>query len=152
MIRLRLYLRPDGIISFKVLWLHMRAMVLDRLKSPLRLEERPTPAPRAGEILVRVLACAVCRTDLHVVDGDLPDPKLPIIPGHEIVGTIEALGPGVTQFRSGERIGLQLLRLGSREPLRPPELHRLHARRRVCEPRCGRGRIRLSPARRHERR
>ena len=67
------------------------------------------PQPRAGEIRLRVSACAVCRTDLHVIDGDLPDPKLPIVPGHEIVGEIEALGAGVTQFAVGERVGIPWL-------------------------------------------
>jgi alcohol dehydrogenase, propanol-preferring len=63
----------------------MRAMVLESPRSPLVLRERPLPAPGAGEILVAVAACGVCRTDLHVVDGELPDPKLPLVPGHEIV-------------------------------------------------------------------
>ena len=68
----------------------MRAMVLRQIRRPLVLEERPNPLPGPGEIRVRVEACAVCRTDLHVVDGDLPDPKLPIVPGHEIVGVADA--------------------------------------------------------------
>jgi len=87
----------------------MRAMVLHSLKAPLRLEERAAPEPRAGEILVAVSACAVCRTDLHVVDGDLPNPKLPIIPGHEIVGRVAACGTGVTQFAIGDRVGIPWL-------------------------------------------
>ena len=65
----------------------MKAMVLHKVRTPLIMEERPLPSPGPGEIRVAVEACAVCRTDLHVVDGDLPNPKLPIIPGHEIVGT-----------------------------------------------------------------
>ena len=73
----------------------MRAMVLRRPGERLAIEERPTPEPGAGEIRVRVEACGVCRTDLHVVDGELPEPKLPIVPGHEIVGRVEAIGEGV---------------------------------------------------------
>lgn len=87
----------------------MRAMVLRAPGAPLTMETRPTPQPGAGEVLVRVAACAVCRTDLHVVDGELPDTKLPIIPGHEIVGRIETTGPGVTQFQTGIRVGIPWL-------------------------------------------
>lgn len=87
----------------------MRAMVLRTLKAPLRCEERPTPAPRPGEILLRVAACAVCRTDQHIVDGELPNIPLPIVPGHEIVGRVEALGDGVTEFRIGDRVGVPWL-------------------------------------------
>ncbi len=87
----------------------MRAMVLHALGNPLQLEERATPKPLAGEVLVRISACAVCRTDLHIVDGDLPNLKLPIVPGHEIVGVIEALGTGVRQFRVGDRVGVPWL-------------------------------------------
>ncbi len=87
----------------------MKAMVLHALRTPLILEERPLPSPAPGEIRLAVAACAVCRTDLHVVDGDLPDPKLPIIPGHEIVGRVDALGDGVTGFRIGERVGVPWL-------------------------------------------
>ena len=87
----------------------MRAMVLDEPRTPLRLRERALPAPGAGEILVAVAACGVCRTDLHVVDGELPDPKLPIVPGHEIVGEVAALGAGVTGFAIGERVGVPWL-------------------------------------------
>src|SRR6516225_5281160 len=70
----------------------MRAMMLDRPRMPLVLRERPLPAPGAGQIVVEVKACGVCRTDLHVVDGDLSHPQLPIVPGHEIVGRVSALG------------------------------------------------------------
>jgi propanol-preferring alcohol dehydrogenase len=87
----------------------MRAMVLHAPRSPLRLETRPTPKPAAGEIVVRIAACAVCRTDLHVVDGELPETRLPVVPGHEIVGRVEALGPGVTQFEPGARVGIPWL-------------------------------------------
>lgn len=82
----------------------MKAMVLRRLRTPLVLEERPLPSPSAGEIRVAVEACAVCRTDLHVVDGDLPHPKLPLVPGHEIVGRVDALGAGVGGLKLGQRV------------------------------------------------
>ncbi len=87
----------------------MRAMVLDRPKTPLILRERPIPQPDGGEILLEIAACGVCRTDLHVVDGDLPHPKLPIVPGHEIVGRVAAVGSGVTGFTPGERVGVPWL-------------------------------------------
>lgn len=87
----------------------MRAMVLRRPGQPLELEERPRPEPGAGQLLVRVLACGVCRTDLHVVDGELPDPKLPLVPGHEIVGEVVATGPGVEGFTPGQRVGIPWL-------------------------------------------
>jgi propanol-preferring alcohol dehydrogenase len=87
----------------------MRATRLHRPHEPLRLEEIAVPEPGAGQLLLRVLACAVCRTDLHVVDGELPDPKLPIIPGHEIVGAVEALGPGAQRFAVGDRVGVPWL-------------------------------------------
>jgi propanol-preferring alcohol dehydrogenase len=73
------------------------------------LREIPDPAPGSAEVLVKVAACGVCRTDLHVVDGELTEPKVPIIPGHEIVGRIEAVGPNVTSFRIGERVGIPWL-------------------------------------------
>ncbi|MDF2118604.1 zinc-dependent alcohol dehydrogenase family protein [Roseiarcaceae bacterium H3SJ34-1] len=87
----------------------MRAMVLHALGCALVPEARPEPAPGPGEIRVRVEACAVCRTDLHVVDGDLANPKLPIVPGHEIVGIVEALGAGVAQPAVGMRVGIPWL-------------------------------------------
>src|SRR3954470_3268983 len=87
----------------------MRAMVLTSPRRPLVEEVRITPKPGEGEILVGVEACAVCRTDLHVVDGHLPRPRLPLIPGHEIVGLVTALGAGVTAFRSGQRVGIPWL-------------------------------------------
>ncbi len=87
----------------------MRAMVLEKPGMPLQLLERPDPTPGPGEILIRISACGVCRTDLHVVDGDLPEPKLPIVPGHEIVGTVAGLGAGVDNFKEGERIGVPWL-------------------------------------------
>src|SRR5712671_4380847 len=87
----------------------MRAMVLDRPGTPLVAREWPVPSPAVGEILVAVSACGVCRTDLHVVDGDLPNPKLPIVPGHEIVGRVVAVGGGVRGFTAGERVGVPWL-------------------------------------------
>ena len=87
----------------------MHAMVLDRPGQPLVMRERPVPQPAAGEILVAVSACGVCRTDLHVVDGELPHPKLPIVPGHEIVGRVAALGSGVKGFEVGQRVGVPWL-------------------------------------------
>lgn len=87
----------------------MRAMVLDEPGMELRLRELPVPEPGPDEILVRVAACGVCRTDLHVVDGELPDPKLPIIPGHEIVGYVTKLGTDVTSFSLGDRVGIPWL-------------------------------------------
>src|SRR5579859_7113520 len=88
---------------------NMRAMVLDRSNSPLVMRERPVPEPGPGEILVEIAACGVCRTDLHVVDGELSNPKLPIVPGHEIVGRVAALGAGVTQLALGVRVGVPWL-------------------------------------------
>ena len=87
----------------------MKAMVLNAPGTPLALVERPDPRPGPGQVLVRVSACGVCRTDLHLVDGELPDPVLPIVPGHEIVGTVIEAGDGVDRFRTGERIGVPWL-------------------------------------------
>ena len=87
----------------------MQAMVLDAPRTPLVMRERPLPAPGAGEILVQVAACGVCRTDLHVVDGELEHPKLPIVPGHEIVGRVVAVGAGVNGLSIGERVGVPWL-------------------------------------------
>jgi propanol-preferring alcohol dehydrogenase len=87
----------------------MHAMILERPGEPLRPVELPTPAPGPGQVRVKVAACGVCRTDLHVVDGDLTEPKLPIIPGHEIVGYVDAVGPGVTRLSPGERVGIPWL-------------------------------------------
>ncbi len=77
---------------------------------PLQLEQRAVPEPAVGEILVRVLACGVCRTDLHVVEGDLPLVKSPIVPGHQVVGRVERSGPGASRFAPGERVGIAWLR------------------------------------------
>ncbi len=87
----------------------MRAMVLDEPGRPLVPACLPTPQPGPGQVLVRVQACGVCRTDLHIFDGELDRPKLPLILGHEIAGTVAALGEGVTQFRVGDRIGVPWL-------------------------------------------
>jgi propanol-preferring alcohol dehydrogenase len=88
----------------------MRAMVLDRPKKALRFDERmPVHEPGDGDVLVRVAACGVCRTDLHVVDGELTEPKLPLVPGHEIIGTVQTAGAAVERFREGDRIGVPWL-------------------------------------------
>jgi len=88
----------------------MRAMVLDKPKQPLQLRDVPKPKPGRGQLLVRVSTCAVCRTDLHVVDGELPQPKLPLIPGHQIVGRVEEIGEGAnSKFQIGDRVGIPWL-------------------------------------------
>ena len=87
----------------------MQAMVLREPGRPLQMEERPTPPPGPGELRLRVLACAVCRTDLHLVDGELPQARLPVAPGHEIVGVVEAVGTGVTGFELGQSVGVPWL-------------------------------------------
>src|SRR6187549_1142713 len=81
----------------------MRAMVLNAPKQPLQFRDVTKPRPDAGQILMRVSTCAVCRTDLHIVDGELPKPKLPLIPGHEIVGRVEKIGNDVKKFRECDR-------------------------------------------------
>jgi propanol-preferring alcohol dehydrogenase len=87
----------------------MRAMVLERLGEPLAFVERPDPRPADGEVRVRVAACGVCRTDLHVVDGELSNPKLPLVPGHEIVGRIDMVGERVAALEVGRRVGVPWL-------------------------------------------
>ena len=87
----------------------MHAMILRKPKTPLEWTELPERDPGPHEIRVKVLACGVCRTDLHVVDGDLPDPTLPLIPGHEIVGRIDRIGSAVENLRIGERVGIPWL-------------------------------------------
>lgn len=87
----------------------MRAMVLDAPRRPLRLAELPVPRPGAGELLLRVLACGLCRTDLHVVDGELTEPKLPLVPGHQLVGEVVAAGEGAAHFAAGTRVGVPWL-------------------------------------------
>lgn len=92
----------------------MRAMVLEKVSTgrqrrPLHLRDVPKPRAAAGQLLVQVATCAVCRTDLHIVDGELPGPKLPLIPGHQIVGSIEEIGEGVEGFSIGDRVGIPWL-------------------------------------------
>jgi alcohol dehydrogenase, propanol-preferring len=84
-------------------------MVMTATGLPLERQDLPLREPAAGELLVKVLACGVCRTDLHVVDGELPHPKLPLVPGHEVVGTVAALGQGVERFKTGDRVGVPWL-------------------------------------------
>ena len=92
----------------------MRAMILERQapidSAPLAARDVPAPEPGPGEVRVKVRACGLCRTDLHVVEGDLPARKLPLIPGHQVVGVVDRLGPGVKRFREGDRIGIAWLR------------------------------------------
>jgi alcohol dehydrogenase, propanol-preferring len=88
---------------------HMHAMVLERPRTPLVLRERPLPVAGPGEIRISVKACGVCRTDLHVADGELSHPRLPIVPGHEIVGRVEVVGAGVETLRVGDRVGVPWL-------------------------------------------
>src|SRR4029077_11330139 len=88
----------------------MRAMVLDKPKQPLQLRDVEKPRPAKGQLLVRIATCAVCRTDLHVADGELPDPKLPLIPGHQIIGYVEDEGSDISSAVSiGERVGIPWL-------------------------------------------
>jgi propanol-preferring alcohol dehydrogenase len=88
----------------------MRAMVLDKPRQQLELRDIEKPRSAKGQLLVRIATCAVCRTDLHVVDGELPDPKLPLIPGHQIVGHVEEIGEGVnSKFKVGDRVGIPWL-------------------------------------------
>jgi propanol-preferring alcohol dehydrogenase len=88
----------------------MRAMVLDKPRQPLQLRDLEKPRPGSGQLLVRIAACAVCRTDLHVADGELPDPKLPLILGHQIAGRIEEIGKEVnSKFKVGDRVGIPWL-------------------------------------------
>jgi alcohol dehydrogenase, propanol-preferring len=87
----------------------MRAMLLDHPRSPLRLGEVAKRTPGCGEVSMRVVACGVCRTDLHIADGDLPELRSPVVPGHEIVGIVEEVGADVERFRSGDRVGVPWL-------------------------------------------
>jgi propanol-preferring alcohol dehydrogenase len=87
----------------------MRAMILEAQRQPLRPVDIPEPTPGPGQLLIEVNACGVCRTDLHIVDGDLTHPKLPLVPGHQIVGTVAALGPGAEGFEPGDRVGVPWL-------------------------------------------
>lgn len=87
----------------------MRAMILDAPRQPLRIADLPIPTPNAQQVLIRVHTCAICRTDLHIVDGELPQPKLPLVLGHQIVGTVAAIGEQVGQFTVGDRVGVPWL-------------------------------------------
>jgi alcohol dehydrogenase, propanol-preferring len=87
----------------------MRAMVLERQREPLRLTELPDPEAGPGQVLLSVAACGVCRTDLHIVDGELSEPKLPLVPGHQIVGTVVGAGEGEGRFSEGDRVGVPWL-------------------------------------------
>lgn len=87
----------------------MRAMLLKKTHTPLVMENIPKPEVKGGQLLIKVKACAVCRTDLHIKDGELPPPRLPLVLGHQIVGTIEEIGPHVQHFRQGERVGIPWL-------------------------------------------
>ena len=91
----------------------MKAMVLNQTsdvsRNPLQLQDRPTPNPKSGEILAKIHVCGVCRTDLHVVEGELPDTVLPIVPGHQAVGTVVRLGAGVSELKEGDRVGIAWL-------------------------------------------
>lgn len=92
----------------------MKAMVLNEIAdidtSPLECQDLPIPEPGEGEVLLRVRCCAICRTDLHVIEGDLPKEKLPIVPGHQVVGVVEKLGPGCSEIEAGQRVGVAWLR------------------------------------------
>ena len=105
----------------------MLAMVLDKPGQPLQLRNVPKPRPGRGQLLVRINTCAVCRTDLHIVDGELPDPKLPLILGHQIVGRVEEIGEETSNFAIGDRWNpvawldrrrLRVLQIRQRESLR----------------------------------
>ncbi|HSK48890.1 MAG TPA: zinc-dependent alcohol dehydrogenase family protein [Solirubrobacterales bacterium] len=84
-------------------------MVLERPREPLRARELPDPLPQPGQVLIAVAACGVCRTDLHIVDGELEKPKLPLVPGHQIVGTVAGAGEGAERFAPGDRVGVPWL-------------------------------------------
>src|SRR5262245_44752619 len=87
----------------------MRAMILESSGSPLRAADLPLPSPGPDQLLIRVHACGVCRTDLHVIDGELPGPKVPLIPGHEIVGAVVQRGERADRFAVGDRVGVPWL-------------------------------------------
>ena len=119
----------------------MRAMLFTGVGAPLHEADAPDPAPGPGQVRLEIHACGVCRTDLHIVEGELAEPKLPLVLGHQIVGTVVELGEGAARLELGQRVGvpwlgwtcgdLPLLQFRPREPLRPRALHRLHDRRRL---------------------
>ena len=136
--------RP-GLVSYTREVIHDAAYACHAARSPgaaLRWAELPRPQAGPGELLIQVRACGVCRTDLHVIDAELPSPKLPLVLGHEIVGIVTALGPDVSQFQIGQRVGVPWLastcgacefrRRGQENLCAPPAIHRLHGRRRLC--------------------
>ena len=84
-------------------------MVLHKAKEPLRLEEIDRPSPEDQQVLIKVQTCGICRTDLHILDGELEDPNLPLIPGHQIVGVVEETGPAARKFRKGDKVGVPWL-------------------------------------------
>ncbi|RKR84701.1 propanol-preferring alcohol dehydrogenase [Mucilaginibacter gracilis] len=86
--------------------LTMKAMVMEVAGQPLTSKTLPLPVPTAEQVLIKIIACGVCRTDLHIMDSELPDPKLPLIPGHEIIGTVVQTGSGVTHFKTGDLVGV----------------------------------------------
>lgn len=87
----------------------MRAMLLEKPGAPLKLVMRPIPKPGPTQVLVKIIACGICRTDLHVVDGELPNPRLPLVPGHEIIGTVMRTGANVFGIRPGDKVGIPWL-------------------------------------------
>jgi alcohol dehydrogenase, propanol-preferring len=87
----------------------MKAMVFTGKGIPLKLQDLPVPTPGPGQVLIRVSACGICRTDLHIIDGELTEPKRPLVPGHQIVGRVAATGSGVSAFREGDRVGVPWL-------------------------------------------
>ena len=140
----------------------MQAMLLEEIGRPLVQRTVAAPRPGPGELLLEVRACAVCRTDLHICDGELPKPQLPRIPGHEIVGVVKELGADVTGFRIGDRVGVPWLgwtcgecefcRRGQENLCDSAQVHRLPPRRRICRADGRRCAVLLSDSRRHRRR
>ena len=138
----------------------MRAMVFEKVGQPLMARDVAPPRPNDNEVLIRVAACAVCRTDLHIIDGELAQPKLPLILGHEIVGRVEAVGANVNtiQDRRSRRHSMarmdvrrmQILHNGPRKSLRSRALHRLHNRWRLRGIHCRRCAILFSYSRKYE--
>ena len=87
----------------------MRAMILDKPGLPLEMREVPVPEPSPNQLLIKISACGVCRTDLHILDGELASPSLPLIPGHQIVGTVEEVGSDARSFKPGNKVGVPWL-------------------------------------------